>query len=302
MFFVLASEAHDVENNVFANTSSSEELKSNQDNTAIKLEDELQSEINNVIDDENKSIDKEVKESSNDDVQIDSEESNNNNGTNTSEKMPRQNIKKITCLPNKGINTTMINEENKVIVFNGTSLVSKLNEKYDSNVTNRTTPGVCTAVMFYATWCPFSAKAAPHYNALARMFPDIIFLAADIQRHQAYTTQFGVLALPTILLFHNSKTIVKFNHSDYELANFTTFLNIFTGLDQIGEPLITDTDYEGPMPTIVIPETDYYLYLSWVFVIFCTLGYFTKSPFCQNIIETIRNNWREAEIQHEHID
>ena len=83
--------------------------------------------------------------------------------------------------------------------------------------------------MFYATWCPFSAKAAPHYNALARMFPDIIFLAADIQRHQAYTTQFGVLALPTILLFHNSKTIVKFNHSDYELANFTTFLNIFTG-------------------------------------------------------------------------
>ena len=27
---------------------------------------------------------------------------------------------------------------------------------------------------------------------------------------------------------------------------------IFSGLDQIGEPLITDTDYEGPMPTIVI--------------------------------------------------
>ena len=103
-------------------------------------------------------------------------------------------------------------------------------------VTNRTTPGVCTAVMFYATWCPFSAKAAPHYNALARMFPDVIFLAADIQRHQAYTTQFGVLALPTILLFHNSKTIVKFNHSDYELANFTTFLNIFTGEFTVYKP------------------------------------------------------------------
>ena len=56
------------------------------------------------------------------------------------------------------------------------------------------------------------------------------------------------------------------------------------------------------MPTVMIPETDYYLYLSWIFVVLCTLGYFTKSPFCQNIIETIRNNWREAEIQHEHID
>ena len=32
----------------------------------------------------------------------------------------------------------------------------------------------------------------------------------------------------------------------------------------MGEPLITEMDYEGPMPTIVIPETDYYLYLSWV--------------------------------------
>ena len=35
-----------------------------------------------------------------------------------------------------------------------------------SNVTNRTTPAICTAVMFYATWCPFSATAAPHFNAL----------------------------------------------------------------------------------------------------------------------------------------
>ena len=41
-------------------------------------------------------------------------------------------------------------------------------------------------------------------------------------------------------------------------------LFIFSGIDPIGEPLITEMDYEGPMPTIVIPETDYYLYLSWV--------------------------------------
>ena len=105
----MASSAHDVENSIFANSSSSEELKSNEGNAEIKLEDELQSEINNVIDDENKSSDKEEKESSNDEnVQINSEESNDNNGTNTSEKMPRQNLKKITCLPNKGVNTTTV--------------------------------------------------------------------------------------------------------------------------------------------------------------------------------------------------
>ena len=108
MFFVLASSAHDEENSAFANSNSSEELKSNEEKTEIKPEDELESEINKVIDDENKSSDKEVKESSNDDVQINSEESNDNNGTNISEKTPRQNIKKITCLPNKGANTTTV--------------------------------------------------------------------------------------------------------------------------------------------------------------------------------------------------
>ena len=108
MFFVLASSAHEEKNSAIANSNSSEELISNEEKTEIKPEDELESEINNVIDDENKSSDKEVKESSNDDVQINSEESNDNNGTNISEKTPRQNIKKITCLPNKGANTTTV--------------------------------------------------------------------------------------------------------------------------------------------------------------------------------------------------
>ena len=34
----------------------------------------------------------------------------------------------------------------------------------------------------------------------------------------------------------------------------------------------------------------------------CAVGYFAKSTYCQMFIESIRNNWREAEIQHEHID
>ena len=81
------------------------------------------------------------------------------------------------------------------------------------------------------------------------------------------------------------------------------FINLFIlGIEPIGDIIVKETDYEGPIPTISIPETDYYLYISWIFVVLCTLGYFTKSPFCQNIIETIRNNWREAEIQHEHIE
>ncbi len=187
-------------------------------------------------------------------------------------------------------------------VLNGTTLISFLNDQVDSNVTNRTTPAVCSVVLFYAPWCPFSARAAPHYNALARLYPDLNFIAVDASRHHAFTTQFGVLALPTVLLFHNAKTTVKFNHTEFELEHFSTFLNIFTGLEHKGDLSIYESDFEGPMPTEVVPETDIYLHLSWIFILVCTLGYFGKSSFCQNIIEAIRNNWREAEIQHEHND
>jgi thiol-disulfide isomerase/thioredoxin len=169
-------------------------------------------------------------------------------------------------------------------------------------VTNRSSPAICSLVLFYAPWCPFSAKSAPHFNALARLFPDIVIMAADANRNQGLTTQFGVLALPTVLLFHNSKAIVKFNQTDYELANFVNFVATFTGLEASADPVITEVDLVGPMPTEAIPETDIYLYMSWTFVIICALGYFGKSPFCQQIIEAIRNNWREAEIQHEHND
>ena len=194
-------------------------------------------------------------------------------------------------------------DENRVEVLNGTALISVLNEQSNSNVTNRTTPAICSLVLFYAPWCPFSARAAPHYNALARLYPDLVLMAVDANRHHAFTTQFGVLALPTILLFHNAKTFIKFNQTDFELDNFTTFLTTFTGIEPIsGDLIIMESDMEGPMSSKFVPETDIYLHMSWAFVIICALGYFGKSSFCQNIIETMRNNWREAEIQHEHND
>ena len=188
-------------------------------------------------------------------------------------------------------------------VLNGTALISVLNEQSNSNVTNRTPPAICSLVLFSAPWCPFSARAAPHHNALARLYPDLVLMAVDANRHHAFTTQFGVLALPTILLFHNAKTFIKFNQTDFELDNFTTFLTTFTGIEPIsGDLIIMESDMEGPMSSKFVPETDIYLHMSWAFVIICALGYFGKSSFCQNIIETMRNNWREAEIQHEHND
>ena len=38
---------------------------------------------------------------------------------------------------------------------------------------------VCSIVLFYYPWCIFSAEAAPHFNAIGRLFPGLHVLALD---------------------------------------------------------------------------------------------------------------------------
>lgn len=195
--------------------------------------------------------------------------------------------------------------EPKVQLINGTYLLETLTDKFNPNVTNRSMPAECHLVMFYASWCPFSAQAAPHYNALARLYPDISLLAVDSSEGSStgINTHFGILAIPTLILFHNTKPISKFNHTDYILDNFLEFVDTFTHSKVAASDLVvTAEDRQGPMPTRAVAVPDYYLLLAWLFTILCAVGYFAKSSYCQLIIESVRNNWREAEIQHEHID
>ena len=77
--------------------------------------------------------------------------------------------RKIMCV---GRNMTE-NETAIVRIVNNTELLSTLMLKNDSLQPN------CAIVMFYAPWCMFSARTAPHFNALARAFPQIDVLAID---------------------------------------------------------------------------------------------------------------------------
>lgn len=60
----------------------------------------------------------------------------------------------------------------KVELVNSSELLLRLSQKNE-------TQGNCAVVMFYAPWCMFCARAAPHYNALARAFPQMDILAID---------------------------------------------------------------------------------------------------------------------------
>lgn len=93
----------------------------------------------------------------------------------------------------------------------------------------RSTPSNCTSVLFFTHWCPWSAKAAPHYNALARAFRNIRFTAIDSSVHSAINTYYGVLSVPTMVLFYNGKILAKFNETTFNVNQFAEFITTFTG-------------------------------------------------------------------------
>jgi hypothetical protein len=75
------------------------------------------------------------------------------------------------------------------------------------NSTKRSEPGNCVLLLFYTKSCPGSSMVAPHYNALQRQFPYLRILAIDAFKHRSLNTEFGIVGLPTILLFHQGNLI-----------------------------------------------------------------------------------------------
>ncbi|XP_076271209.1 thioredoxin domain-containing protein bug [Rhynchophorus ferrugineus] len=163
---------------------------------------------------------------------------------------------------------------------------------------------LCIAVLFYSKTCPFSSMAAPHFNALPRAFPDIKMVAINAMRYHLFNTQNGIVGVPTLLLFHNGRAIVRYNDSEYNLESFIKYIKRHTLIEPQKNSVVTSYDFTGPVVSSPSKESDMLLIISWLFIITCLCYYFSQSKLCKYIAETIQRNWRESEqhIEHEHID
>jgi len=189
-----------------------------------------------------------------------------------------------------------------VRLVNGSYFLKLLSDQVDSEVVNRSTPAQCSLVFFYASWCPFSAKAAAHFNAMPRLFPDLNMFAVDTYKYHGINTHFGIMALPTVILFHNSKGVGKFNLTDFKVAAFAKYVTALTGIRPSSEPALEEEDHLGPIPTKEVPVPNYYLALAWIFTLACAAWYLWRSPLVQTLVEAVRKTWQEAEQHHEHED
>jgi len=190
----------------------------------------------------------------------------------------------------------------KVILLNGSHYQLAIAAEYNSSVVNRTTSSVCSITLFFADWCDFSATAAAHYNALARAFPQLTLYAVDSSQYHGLNTHYGVMAVPTLLVFHNSRPLYKYNYTEYSLASFKEFVSLVTGLEPVNETEVTAEDWIGPVPSESVKPHNLYLWLATIFSALCGLMEFSKSPLAGQLLTGIRAAWREAEIQHEHND
>lgn len=202
--------------------------------------------------------------------------------------------KLVNCLTGMG--------DQVVQITNDTELIKLL--LADPTVTDREMPALCITVLFYSKYCPFSSMAVPHYNALPRAFPDIKMVAINAMMYHLFNTQNGIVGVPSLVLFHNGKSVAKFNGSEYTLELFSQFITKHTGIPAVEKSTVTSADFAGPVTSIPSKDSDTYLILAWTFVIFCSVYYFTKSKWWKWIIESIQSNWRESEAhaQHEHIE
>lgn len=209
-------------------------------------------------------------------------------------------VKKIVnCKPNL-INATAEERTAAMVeMVNSSRLVDLLLS--DVEITTKETEANCMVVLFYSRLCPFSAMAGPHFNGFARSFPDIKMVALDALKYHGVNTQYGIVGVPTLILFHNGRPIAKFNGTEYTVHAFVKFIKIYTGLQE-DVIIVHSQDFQGPVPSVIDKEIDYFLILSWSFVIACCIYFVSRSSWWKLLVEMIQNNWRESTGQHEHVE
>lgn len=64
-------------------------------------------------------------------------------------------------------------------------------------------------VDFTAPWCAPCRILSPHLAELAEMRPDVQFVEVNVESEQHTAAQFGVLSMPTLMVFQHGEAVLK---------------------------------------------------------------------------------------------
>ena len=60
-------------------------------------------------------------------------------------------------------------------------------------------------VDFYATWCGPCKMMHPVIEELAKDYPELKIIKVDVDQHEDLAMNYGVMSIPTIILFENGE-------------------------------------------------------------------------------------------------
>lgn len=197
---------------------------------------------------------------------------------------------------------TEVNDLLKVHVFLSQSRIN------DAIKNRKPEQGDCLLMIVFAPHCRLSVRVAPYINALARAFPLLEVGAIDALNHHSIAHKFGIVGVPSLILFQNNKLVSKLNDTEGLDPDFKALVQLVassTGLSPNETATVEDSDFLGPLKSFLVEETDIYLVLSWLFLFLFGIQKFLRSSVGRSICNSLLLHWRAAqevagEAQQEH--
>ncbi|WOL04228.1 5'-adenylylsulfate reductase-like 5 [Canna indica] len=100
------------------------------------------------------------------------------------------------------------------------------------------------SVLFYASWCPFSANIRPIFDVLSSMFPQIKHLLVEESAVMpSVLSRYGIHSFPAIML--SNQTVTVRYHGAKDLNALIQFFQKTTGFDPIADLVVDQLPSSG---------------------------------------------------------
>jgi len=156
----------------------------------------------------------------------------------------------------------------------------------------------CGVMLFYSPYCEFCTNLAPLYNAVGRSYSNLIVIASDAQKVMGMSARYGIVGIPTILLFYSGKAVAKYNRTR-TVNDFEQFLKELTGLTPTIGLNITSDDELGPISSTPKESRDYYLIFSVSFVLVFVVGKLLGTcllNLCMRVCSRVKSLFKREKI------
>ncbi|PAA92229.1 hypothetical protein BOX15_Mlig021560g1, partial [Macrostomum lignano] len=161
----------------------------------------------------------------------------------------------------------------------------------------------CAVLLYYLPYCPYSVALAPHFNALARAFPGLHFFAAEADKVSPFYANYTTSMAPHIRIYRD-REYAGVNISLRKLDSLIPELANLTGHKPLPNVSLTESDFAGPVPTVLTQQFDYWLLLSSLYFIVFLLPWlaskFPRVRLC--LARLLVKLTRLAGAAHEHAD